>query len=60
MVASTLSLTFFFFNIYLSLSWLHWVLVGGVQDLHFLMWDFFWGGGTDSPVVVRGLQSAQA
>lgn len=50
---------YFFFKKYLSLSWLHWVLVCGVQDLHFLMQDFF-VGGTDSPVVVGGLQSAQA
>ena len=36
------ALLFFFLN--LSLSWLHWVLVGGVQNLQFLMQDFFCGG----------------
>lgn len=35
---------FFFFSIYLSLSWLHWVLAGGVQDLRFLTRDFLCGG----------------
>lgn len=53
------ALPLFFFSIYLSLSWLHWVLAGGVQDLRFLT-GLFSVGGTDSPVVLRELQSAQA